>query len=46
MNDFTWFPVLDERTDKRVDKMIEQGLIKELQDFHVEYNQQRLAKNE
>ncbi|XP_077991476.1 tRNA dimethylallyltransferase-like [Glandiceps talaboti] len=34
--------VLDERLDTRVDKMIEQGLLEELLDFHTHYNQQRL----
>ncbi|XP_071965717.1 tRNA dimethylallyltransferase-like isoform X2 [Antedon mediterranea] len=34
--------VLDDRLDRRVDGMLEQGLLKELSDFHSEYNQQRL----
>ena len=34
--------VLDERTDKRVDEMIEAGLIEELTNFHDQYNKQRV----
>jgi tRNA dimethylallyltransferase len=34
--------VLNDRLDKRVDKMIENGLVKELLDFHRTYNKQRV----
>ncbi|XP_028819697.1 tRNA dimethylallyltransferase isoform X2 [Denticeps clupeoides] len=37
--------VLDERLDKRVDEMLSQGLITELQDFHERYNQQKVQDN-
>lgn len=32
---------LDKRLDERVDKMLESGLVKELEDFHKEYNLNR-----
>jgi tRNA dimethylallyltransferase len=35
--------VLDKRLDSRVDAMLEQGLLRELLDFHRLYNKQRLA---
>ena len=35
--------VLDERTDRRVDEMVERGLVEELSQFHQCYNQQRLG---
>ncbi|CAH0390374.1 unnamed protein product [Bemisia tabaci] len=38
--------VLDTRLDKRVDEMIESGLIQEISDFHDEYNAKRLLNNE
>ncbi|XP_031549612.1 tRNA dimethylallyltransferase-like [Actinia tenebrosa] len=34
--------VLNDRLDKRVDKMIENGLVKELLDFHQAYNKERI----
>lgn len=34
--------VLDKRLDLRVDAMLEQGLLRELLDFHRQYNKQRL----
>ncbi|XP_030839039.1 tRNA dimethylallyltransferase [Strongylocentrotus purpuratus] len=37
--------VLDTRLDKRVDGMMNDGLVKELEDFHKEYNERRLAGN-
>ncbi|XP_013410631.1 tRNA dimethylallyltransferase isoform X2 [Lingula anatina] len=37
--------VLDERLDKRVDSMLERGLVAELLDFHSRYNQQRLEEH-
>ncbi|XP_033122769.1 tRNA dimethylallyltransferase-like isoform X2 [Anneissia japonica] len=37
--------VLDERLNKRVDSMMDRGLLQELSDFHVEYNQQRIQGN-
>ncbi|KAL3867675.1 hypothetical protein ACJMK2_040546, partial [Sinanodonta woodiana] len=37
--------VLDERLDKRVDAMLQQGLIKELTDFHALYNASRIQEN-
>ena len=37
---------LDERCDKRVLKMIEEGMIKELTDFHTAFNANRASKNE
>ena len=36
--------VLDERTDRRVDEMMERGLMEELSQFHDLYNQQRLSE--
>uniref|UniRef100_H2YDP6 tRNA dimethylallyltransferase n=1 Tax=Ciona savignyi TaxID=51511 RepID=H2YDP6_CIOSA len=36
--------VLRERIYKRVEKMIDQGLLKELKDFHEDFNKERLAK--
>lgn len=39
------FAVLGERTDARVDEMIENGLIKEMLDFHQQYNACRAADN-
>ncbi|TRY63565.1 hypothetical protein TCAL_11566 [Tigriopus californicus] len=33
--------ILDDRCDRRVDKMIQRGMIKELEDFHKEYNLKR-----
>ncbi|CAG0901549.1 unnamed protein product [Cyprideis torosa] len=35
--------VLDLRLDQRVDQMMSNGLLKELQDFHLQYNRERLA---
>lgn len=35
--------VLDKRLDSRVDDMLERGLLRELHEFHAEYNEQRLA---
>lgn len=35
--------ILKERMDKRVDQMIEKGLIKELHDFHIAYNKNRTS---
>lgn len=35
-------PALDRRLDARVDEMLSAGLIEELRDFHVRYNQQRV----
>jgi len=40
---FVVLSVLDERTDRRVDEMIERGLVDELSEFHHCYNQQRLG---
>ncbi|XP_062610138.1 tRNA dimethylallyltransferase-like [Saccostrea cucullata] len=37
--------VLDDRTNKRVDTMIERGLIQELLDFHQQYNAKREREN-
>ncbi|XP_052096390.1 tRNA dimethylallyltransferase-like [Mytilus californianus] len=37
--------VLDSRTDKRVDEMIDKGLLTELQDFHKQYNSSRIKDN-
>lgn len=34
--------VLDDRLNKRVDSMVEQGLIEELLQFHKNYNEHRL----
>lgn len=36
---------LNARNDKRVDEMIEQGLIAELTQFHHEYSEARLKGN-
>ena len=33
--------ILDQRCDKRVDKMITEGLIEELKSFHLNYNEKR-----
>lgn len=38
--------VLDTRLDDRVDKMMEQGLIRELEDFHKEYNLCRIKEED
>lgn len=38
--------VLKERVEKRVDKMLEAGLLSELHDFHKEYNESRLNKDD
>ena len=40
---FVVLSVLDERTDRRVDEMIDRGLVEELSEFHQCYNQQRLG---
>ncbi|CAG2115462.1 unnamed protein product [Medioppia subpectinata] len=37
--------VLNQRLDKRVDEMMERGLIEELLDFHHNYNKQRISQN-
>lgn len=37
--------VLDDRLDKRVDQMIENGLITELLNFHSAYNEHRMKQN-
>ncbi len=37
--------VLDARTDRRVDQMIDAGLIAELTDFHEQYNKLRVQEN-
>ncbi|XP_054288849.1 tRNA dimethylallyltransferase-like [Macrosteles quadrilineatus] len=37
---------LDSRLDARVDKMVTQGLVEELQQFHDEYNRQRIQSDE
>ncbi|VDI53295.1 tRNA dimethylallyltransferase [Mytilus galloprovincialis] len=37
--------VLDSRTDKRVDEMLDRGLLTELQDFHKHYNSSRIKEN-
>ncbi|CAH2020903.1 unnamed protein product [Acanthoscelides obtectus] len=37
--------VLDDRLNKRVDSMMEQGLVNELLEFHHKYNQERLNTN-
>ncbi|KAJ8943601.1 hypothetical protein NQ318_006603 [Aromia moschata] len=37
---------LDKRLDDRVDSMVEQGLLNELEDFHKNYNAKRIAENE
>ncbi|XP_017276434.1 tRNA dimethylallyltransferase [Kryptolebias marmoratus] len=36
---------LDERLDGRVDEMLSAGLIKELRDFHIRYNQQKVQED-
>ncbi|XP_018671241.2 tRNA dimethylallyltransferase-like [Ciona intestinalis] len=36
--------VLEERVHKRVDKMVQRGLLKELKDFHEEFNKERFVK--
>ena len=41
----TSITVLEERTDKRVDQMLDRGLVKELQDFHQQYNTSRIKEN-
>lgn len=38
--------MLRDRLYERVDKMLENGLVQELLDFHEEYNKSRLKKNE
>ncbi|XP_037802016.1 tRNA dimethylallyltransferase-like [Penaeus monodon] len=38
--------VLDQRLDRRVDDMIERGLLQELKDFHADYNRQRLKEGQ
>ncbi len=38
--------VLNDRINRRVDKMIEAGLIAELTDFHHKYNEMRVRENE
>lgn len=44
---FYWylFTVMDERINKRADKMIEEGLVEELLDFHQQYNVSRMKEN-
>ncbi|XP_025027019.1 tRNA dimethylallyltransferase [Python bivittatus] len=37
--------VLEARLDQRVDVMLEAGLLEELQNFHRQYNQERVAEN-
>ncbi|XP_061452663.1 tRNA dimethylallyltransferase isoform X2 [Rhineura floridana] len=37
--------VLEERLDKRVDEMLETGLLEELRNFHRRYNQERVDEN-
>ncbi|XP_040908785.1 tRNA dimethylallyltransferase isoform X2 [Toxotes jaculatrix] len=37
--------VLDKRLDARVDEMLSAGLIEELRDFHVRYNQQKVQED-
>ncbi|XP_063167684.1 tRNA dimethylallyltransferase [Candoia aspera] len=37
--------VLEARLDQRVDVMLEAGLLEELQTFHQQYNQERVAEN-
>ena len=37
--------MLEERIDKRVDQMLDRGLVKELQDFHQQYNTSRIKEN-
>lgn len=41
--DFDLQEILDKRLDARVDTMIEQGLLKELTEFHHQYNLQRMG---
>jgi tRNA A37 N6-isopentenylltransferase MiaA len=36
--------VLDDDLDKRVDEMVEKGLLQELLAFHAAYNSERLAR--
>ncbi|KAI4471153.1 trna dimethylallyltransferase [Holotrichia oblita] len=38
--------ILDDRLDKRVDSMIENGLLKELEDFHCLYNEERIKSEQ
>lgn len=38
-------PALDKRLDARVDEMLSAGLIEELRDFHVRYNQQKVQED-
>lgn len=38
--------ILDERLNKRVDSMMEEGLVQELLDFHDNYNKDRINMNE
>lgn len=38
-------PALDVRLDARVDEMLSAGLIDELRDFHVRYNQQKVQND-
>lgn len=38
-------PVLDQRLDSRVDEMLSAGLIEELRDFHVRFNQQKVQND-
>lgn len=40
-----YFTVLGERLDKRVDEMLERGLIQELTDFHDMYNEKRIRED-
>lgn len=35
-------PALDKRLDARVDEMLSAGLIEELRNFHVRYNQEKV----
>ncbi|XP_070805716.1 tRNA dimethylallyltransferase isoform X2 [Pituophis catenifer annectens] len=37
--------VLETRLDQRVDEMMEAGLLEELQNFHRQYNQEKVAEN-
>ncbi len=37
--------MLDGRLDERVDEMVQNGLIKELENFHLQYNLERLKYN-
>lgn len=36
------FSALDKRLERRVDEMLSAGLIEELRDFHIRYNQQKV----